>query len=299
MTHDHTVPARAASRHKKRLWVVMWMVLSFLVIQVITGIVSGSLALLSDAGHMGTDALGLGMALAAITVADKANRGDHRTFGLYRLEILAALANAAFLFAVAGYVFYEAVRRLQEPPEILTSPMLVVAALGLVVNLVSWRMLREGAGESLNMEGAFLEVAADLIGSLGVVAAALIVLFTGFVYADLIIAAGIGLFILPRAYRLGRKAIRVLVQAAPEDLDVAELQERLSMMNGVEDVHDLHVWTLTSGMPVASAHLIAGPMADRGAVLESARRLLREEFKIPHATMQVELGAEECTELTW
>lgn len=299
MGHDHAVPARAGSRHKRKLWLVLWMVIAFLVVQVITGILSGSLALLSDAGHMGTDALGLGMALAAITVADKAGSGDHRTFGLYRLEILAALANAALLFGVAGYVVFEAVRRLQDPPEILTGPMLIVAVLGLAVNLISWRMLREGAKESLNMEGAFLEVVADLIGSLGVVAAALIVLFTGYVHADPIIAAGIGLFILPRAYRLGRKAIRVLVQAAPDDLDLAELRSRLTKMDGVEDVHDLHVWTLTSGMPVASAHLIAGPGADRDAVLENARRLLRDDFKIPHATLQVELGAEDCAELTW
>ena len=297
--HNHGVSARAGSRHKKRLWLVLWMVLVFLVVQVVTGVLSGSLALLSDAGHMGTDALGLGMALAAITVADKASSGDHRTFGLYRLEILAALANAVLLFAVAGYVLYEAVRRLQDPPEILTGPMLVVALLGLVVNLISWRLLREAAQESLNMEGAFLEVVADMIGSLGVVAAALIVLATGYVHADPIIAAGIGLFILPRAFRLGRKAVRVLVQAAPEGLNLGELRGRLAKIGGVEGVHDLHVWTLTSGMPVASAHLIAGSAANRDSILGQAQQVLREDFDISHATLQVELGSQECAELTW
>lgn len=297
--HDHGASARTSTRHKGRLWWVFGLVVGFMVAEIVAGLFTRSLALLSDAGHMGTDALGLGMALAAITAATKASSGDHRTFGLYRLEILAALANAVLLFAVAGYVLYEAIRRFQDPPEVLSGPMLLVAVLGLAVNLWSWWMLREGAKESLNVEGAFLEVIADLIGSLGVIAAALIIRYTGWAYADPIIGAGIGLFILPRAYRLGRKAIRVLVQAAPEDLDLADLRERLSKMEGVDDVHDLHVWTLTSGMPVASAHLIAGPAADRDTVLENARRLLRDDFKIPHATLQIELGSEECAELTW
>ncbi|MGH8926352.1 MAG: cation diffusion facilitator family transporter [Acidimicrobiia bacterium] len=297
--HNHGISVRAGARYKRRLWLVLWMVLAFLVIQVITGILSGSLALLSDAGHMGTDALGLGMALAAITAADKASSGNHRTFGLYRLEILAALANAVLLFGVAGFVLYEASRRFQEPPEILSGPMLVVALLGLAVNVTGWRLLREGAAESLNMEGAFLEVIADLIGSLGVVAAALIVRYTGWLYADPIIGAGIGLFILPRAYRLGRKAIRVLVQAAPDNLDIVKLRTQLGAIQGVEDVHDLHVWTLTSDMPVASVHLMTDSNTDREAVLEGARRLLRDDFEIAHATLQVELGGEECSELTW
>lgn len=297
--HNHGVSVRAGVRHKKRLWLVFGLVVVFMFAEVVGGLLTHSLALISDAGHMATDALGLGMALAAIVAATKASSGDHRTFGLYRLEILAALANAILLFAVAGYVLYEAARRLQDPPEILSGAMLVVALLGLAVNLVSWRLLREGARESLNVEGALLEVVADLIGSLGVIAAALIIQFTGWVYADPIIGAGIGLFILPRAYRLGRKAIRVLVQAAPEDLDLGELRGRLSKMTGVEDIHDLHVWTLTSGMPVASAHLIAGPEADRDTVLEDARQLLRDDFKIAHATLQVERGTEECSEITW
>jgi cobalt-zinc-cadmium efflux system protein len=275
------------------------MVVVFMVAEVIAGVLTDSLALISDAGHMATDALGLGMALAAITAATKAGTGNNRTFGLYRLEILAALANAILLFVVAGYVLYEAVLRLRNPAEVLSGPMLVVALIGLGINLLGWQLLREGATESMNVEGAFLEVVADLVSSLAVVVAALIIWFTGWVYADPILGAAIGLFILPRAYRLGGKALRVLIQAAPENMDLPLLQSRLAGIDGVTNIHDLHVWTLTSGMPVASVHLAARDDADRDQVMEHARRLLRDEFEVTHATLQVERGADDCAELTW
>jgi cobalt-zinc-cadmium efflux system protein len=299
MSHGHGVSARAGARHKNRLIVVFALVVIFMVVEIVAGVLTNSLALLSDAGHMATDALGLGMALAAIVAASRAGRNGHQTYGLYRLEILAALANAVLLFGVAGYVLYEAYRRLGDPPGVLAGPMLMVAVLGLVVNIVGWALLREGASESINVEGAYLEVIADLIGSLGVIAAALIIRFTGWPYADIVFGAAIGLFILPRAWRLGRRAIRILIQAAPEDLDVAQLTNQMQRLEGVVGVHDLHVWTLTSEMEVASAHLTVNEETDPDEILDRARQLLAEHG-IEHATLQVESrNCPGCAELTW
>jgi len=297
--HQHT-SARAGARHIGALMVAFGLVVAFMVVEIIAGLATGSLALLSDAGHMATDALGLGMALAAITAANRARSGGHRTYGLYRLEILAALANAALLFGVAGYVLYEAARRFSDPPEILSGPMLVVAVLGLIVNLIGWRLLREGASDSINLEGAFLEVMADLIGSVGVIIAALIVRYAGWAYADPLFGAAIGLFILPRAWRLGRRALRVLVQAAPEGLDLGELRGRLASIPGVTDIHDLHVWTLTSEMDVATVHLVMSDGTDPHPTLDMARSLLQSEYGISHATLQVEPDSHEgCAEVAW
>lgn len=298
--HNHGSAVRAGSRYKSRLVWVFGLVLAFMVAEVVAAILTNSLALLSDAGHMATDAIGLGMALAAILAADKAGRDGQRTYGLYRLEILAALANAVLLFIVAGYVIYEAVQRFQDPPEVLSGTMLVVAVIGLVVNLVGWWLLRAGAEKSINVEGAYLETIADLVGSVGVIAAALIIRFTDWPYADPLFGAAIGLFILPRAYRLGRKAVRILVQAAPENLELSELRGRLTAIDGVKDVHDLHVWTLTSDMDVASVHLMTNPDGDPHLVLDRARDLLRDEYGIAHATLQVEPESHQgCAEMAW
>ncbi len=298
--HSRGSVARAGSRYKGRLVWVFCLVVVFMVAEIVAGILTNSLALLSDAGHMATDALGLGMALAAIVAADRAGRDGQRTFGLYRLEILAALANAVLLFGVAGYVLYEASHRFKEPPEVLSGPMLIVAVLGLGVNLVGWWLLRQGAEDSLNVEGAYLEVIADLIGSVGVIAAALIIQFTGWSYADPIFGAAIGLFILPRAWRLGSRAVRILVQAAPEGIDLADLQARLESIGGVSDVHDLHVWTLTSEMDVASVHLMTPTDADAHSIIDEATVLLRDQFGIAHATLQVEPDTHQnCLEISW
>jgi cobalt-zinc-cadmium efflux system protein len=291
---------RAGARHRPRLWFVFGMVLALMVAEIITGFATHSLALISDAGHMATDALGLGMALAAIVAADKADHDGQHTFGLYRLEVLAALANAALLVLVAGYVIVEAANRIREPHEILSGPMLAVAVLGLLVNIVSWRLLREGAAESINVEGAFLEVVADLAGSVAVIVAAVLIMLTGWPYVDSIFGAGIGLFILPRAWRLGGRAIRILVQAAPAGLDLGELRRRLAAIPGVGGVHDLHIWTLTSEMNVGTVHLIMAPDADIHLVIDRATDLLRDGYQIAHAAVQVEPEAhQECAEVTW
>lgn len=291
---------RAGERHRQALLVAFGLVVAYLVVQIITALATGSLALLSDAGHMATDAIGIGMALAAIVASSRAGRDARRTYGLYRLEILAALANAALLTVVSVVVVVEALRRLGDPPVVDSGPVLVVAAVGLAVNVVAWRLLRRGASESLNVEGAYLEVVADLAGSAAVVVSALLVRFAGWDLADPLFAVAIGAFILPRAWRLGRRAVRILIEAAPEHLDVDELRRRLGELPGVVDVHDLHVWTLTSEMEVASVHLTVADAADGHEVLDLASRLMRDDYAIGHATLQVEPDSHQgCVEAHW
>jgi cobalt-zinc-cadmium efflux system protein len=301
MGHDHgRVDVRAGARHAGRLWWSFGLVSGFLVVQVVVGLAANSLALLSDAGHMATDALGLGMALAAIAAANGATKAQHRTFGLYRLEILAALANAVLLFGVAGYVLFEAVRRLDDQPDVSSVPVLVVGIIGLVVNLVAFALLRHGATESLNVRGAYFEVVADTMGSVGVIVAAAVMWVTGWGWVDPVIGAGIGLFILPRAWRLGRDAVRILVQAAPEGVDLPAIRAALTSIDGVADVHDLHVWTLTSEMEVLTAHLGTADGTNSQSVLQQAQRLLADRFHLSHATLQVETaGNHDCDEMTW
>jgi len=301
--HSHGATMRAGARHKGRLTVALVVLGVFLVAEAVTGVLTDSLALLSDAGHMFTDVLGVGMALAAIHMADREERhgsAAHRTFGLYRLEILAALANAVLLFGVALYVLVEAARRIADPVDVLGVPMLVVAVLGLAANLAVFLMLREGAGESLNVRGAYLEVLSDTLGSVGVIVAAIVLEVTGWTWVDPVVGAAIGLFILPRTWNLGRQALRILVQAAPPGTDLDKLQGDLSAIPGVVDVHDLHVWTLTSEMDVASAHLMVRTGTDTHAVLDQARVVLRDTYAIAHATLQVEPDTHVgCDEVTW
>ena len=299
--HDHGTPAlHAGAKHRVRLWWAAGMLAAFMVVETVAALLTGSLALLSDAGHMFTDVLGIAMALAAIHAAGRAATDSQRTFGLYRLEVLAALANALLLTGVAVYVLIEAARRFTDPPEVPAGAMLVVAAGGLLVNVVAFLLLRSGARESINVRGAYLEVVGDLLGSVGVIVAAAVIAVTGWSYADPLIAVVVALMILPRTFALGRSAVRILVQAAPAHLDVAVVRDRLAAVPGVCDVHDLHVWTLTSGMDVASAHLSLEPQAELGAVLATARDTLHAEFHIDHATLQVEpVAAGGCRTTSW
>jgi cobalt-zinc-cadmium efflux system protein len=300
-SHDHGVAAmRAGARHIKPLMFSFILILAFLVVQIVVGVATGSLALLSDAGHMATDALGLGMALAAIQAASTARAHPQRTFGLYRLEILAALLNAVLLFAVAGYVLFEAAGRIGDSRDVASTPVLVVGVIGLGVNVVAFLLLRAGAKDSLNMRGAYLEVVSDTLGSVGVIVAAVVWGITGWTWVDPAIGGVIGVFILPRAWRLGREALQVLVQAAPARLDIPALQRELANIAGVVDVHDVHVWTLTSEMEVATAHLMVSVGTDSHAVLDQARQLLADQHGITHATLQVEPEDHHgCDEVNW
>lgn len=299
--HDHGASAaHAGARHRARLWWAGGLLAAFMVVEAVAALATGSLALLSDAGHMFTDVLGIAMALAAITAAGRAATDPQRTFGLYRLEVLAALANALLLTGVAGYVLIEAARRFTDPPDVPAGWMLIVATGGLTANVVAFALLRSGAKESLNVRGAYLEVLGDLLGSVGVLVAAGIIAVTGWSYADPIVAVVVALSILPRTFALGRSAVRILVQAAPSHLDVTEVRDRLAAVPGVCDVHDLHVWTLTSGMDVASAHLSLEAGAELGTVLAGAREALHDDFAIDHATLQVEpLGDGRCAPAGW
>lgn len=271
------------------------------VLQVTVGLFTSSLALLSDSAHVFTDIFGIFMALAAILVAQRAARRPDRTFGMYRTEVFAALANAILLFAVAGWVLYEAASRFTDPPEVPGLPVATVAVVGLAMNVIAFLMLRSGAKESINIRGAYLEVMADMVGSIGVLVSGLVTLAFGWRYADPVIGVAIGLFVLPRAFNLGRHAVRILLQQAPDRIDVTSIIEKINALPGVVDAHDLHVWTLTSGMEVASVHVTAVSDADPTTVLAATRTLLAEEFELGHATVQVELQGSDgkCAELAW
>ena len=284
----------------RRLAVVFSMVLVVAIVEVVGSVVSGSLALLSDAGHMATDALGLGMALAAIATVQRRGRTAHRTYGLYRLEILAALANAVLLIGIAAYVLFEAVSRLADPGEVTTGVMLVVAVIGLGVNAGGWMLLHRGARQTINLEGALLEVTADLVASLGVVLAAVVISFTGWNVVDPLLGLAIGVYVLPRAWRLGVRALRILVQAAPPGVDLDELASRLAGLPGVVEIHDLHVWTLTTEMEVASVHIVIEDNADFHTALHDARGFFKANYGISHATLQIEPESHtQCTEVAW
>lgn len=286
--HVHASAVSAGGRNKSRLLAALCLTAGYMLVEAVAGVLTGSLALISDAGHMLTDVLGLGMATAAIHVAERAKDNPSQTYGAYRLEVLAALANAVLLFGVAGYVLYEAVRRATAPPDIVGLPLLIVATVGLLVNLVAFRLLRAGAQESLNVRGAYLEVVSDALGSIGVIVAGVVVLTTGWPYADVIVGAGIGLFILPRTWRLGRSALRILLEQAPPEIDVEEVRRKLSSLPQVADIHDLHVWTVTSGLQAASGHLRLEPEGDLGEALREATKLLEDEYHIEHVTLQCE-----------
>ena len=290
----------AGARYRRPLLIAFLLTASFVAVEFAAAVISGSLALLSDAGHMLSDTGGLGMSLAAISLATAGSAAAHRTFGWYRLEILASLANTVLLFGVAGYVMYEAIQRLQEPPEVSTTPMIVVAIVGLLINLVCFRLLQAGAKESLNLRGAYLEVVADAVGSIGVLIGAGIIALTSWYWVDSVIAIGIGLFILPRAFALGRESLRILIESAPSHIEVDHLTRDLTQVDGVVEVHDLHVWTITSGMDAISVHLQVRPDSDTHAVLDQARDLLRDDHHITHATVQIEPTHHEgCKEVLW
>ena len=297
--HSHA-SIRSGERHKGKLFLAFCVLATLMVVEMLAGIVTGSLALLSDAGHMLTDVLGLGMALAAIQLASRGSKRSQNTFGLYRLEILAALANSLLLFGVAFYVLYEAVMRIGDPVEIDAVPVLVVAVLGLIANLIAFALLREGAKESLNVEGAYLEVLADTLGSVGVIVGAIVIELTGWTWVDPAVGVAIGMWILPRTWKLGGQALRILVQAAPPELDIDAVAADLGAVPGVVDVHDLHAWTLTSDMEVVSAHLMVTTGTDAHSVLDQARAVLRDNYGIDHATLQVEPDDHQgCEDLNW
>lgn len=284
MDHAHRSPSAA---HRDRLTVVFALTAVAFGAELVGGIVTNSLALLADAGHLFSDVVGIGLALAAIGVAGRpASAG--RTFGFLRIEILAAAVNAMLLFGVAAFVLLEAWRRFSAPPDIASGPMLGIALAGLAVNGVSLWLLRDAQRASLNLRGAYLEVLGDLAGSAAVVAAAVAIATTGWTGADAVASLAIGLMILPRAGLLLRDALHILLEATPKGVDLAAVRDHILEAEGVVDVHDLHAWTITSGMNVVSAHVVLEPTADPPGVLDELCRCLSGDFDIEHSTFQLE-----------
>jgi cobalt-zinc-cadmium efflux system protein len=265
---------------------VLGLTTAYLIAEVVGGVLTHSLALLA-AGHMLTDVAGLGLAILAIQFAERPATPE-RTYGFYRVEILAALTNAVVLIGISIYILYEAYQRFRNPPEIQSGAMLGVAAVGLVVNIVGIYLLRAASEESLNMKGAYFEVMSDMLTSIGVIAAAIIMLTTGWYYADPLISAGIGLFILPRTWLLLRDAVGVLLEGTPTDVNLAALREAIGTVAGVADVHDLHVWSLTSGVNALSVHTVLADHGLHDEVLAAVQKRVTADFKIAHATVQVE-----------
>jgi cobalt-zinc-cadmium efflux system protein len=290
--HDHSAHgATAGGAHRRRLTVVLGLTLVVLVAEVVGAVLSGSLALLADAGHMATDAAGIALALGAVTLAQRPARG-RRTFGWQRIEILAAVANGLLLLGVAVYVLVEAVLRIGRTTEIDSGLMLAVAGGGLVVNLVALVLLHPGRRDSLNVKGAYLEVLGDAFGSLAVLIAGLVILTTGWTFADTLASLAIGFLVVPRAWHLLREALDVLLEAAPRGVDLDDVRAHILAVDDVLGVHDLHAWTITSGLPVLSAHVVVSDAALRaghgGQVLDALCSCLGSHFDVEHCTFQLE-----------
>lgn len=285
--HDHGGPARSAGTNSRMLAIALGLTTTFLVAEVVGAFVFNSLALLSDAAHMFTDAAALAIALAAVKIGQRP-ADDARTFGYRRFEILAAAFNALLLFAVAIYVLWEGVTRFFRPVEVQSFGMLAVAAMGLIVNLVAMRLLAAGKERSLNMKGAYLEVWADMLGSVGVIAAAIAIMFTGWQWIDPVVAIGIGLWVLPRTWVLLKDTAQILLEGVPRGLRLSEVRAVIAAAPGVAGVHDLHAWSLTSDDSSLSVHVELAPGADAESVRIAVAAVLLERFRIVHATIQTE-----------
>ncbi|WP_369046223.1 cation diffusion facilitator family transporter [Sinomonas sp. P10A9] len=290
--HSHDYGASTATgRHRRRLLLVLAITLGVVVVQLVAGLVSGSLALLADAGHMFSDAAGLAIALTAAWIAARPAT-DHRTFGYQRAEVLAALGNALVLIVVAVFIFIEGVRRLQGEAEVQTTPMLTGAVIGAAANIAGLLILHGAHRESLNVRGAYLEVLGDLVGSLAVIVAGVVIVLTGWVQADALASLAIAVFIVPRAWSLLRDVVDVLLEATPKGMSLETIREHVLSAPGVVDVHDIHAWTITSGVPVFSAHVVVDDSVldaeGMDHVLDRLQGCLGEHFDTEHCTFQLE-----------
>lgn len=295
--HGHTHPTPSGPAALPKMLIALSILTTFLVLEVVVALSIGSLALLADAGHILTDLVALGMGAFALLLARRPPT-SRRTFGWHRAEVLTTVFNAVLLIALAIYIVVEAVNRLGEPTEIPGGWLIVVAAAGLLANGVVIMMLRSSAADSLAVRSAYLEVLADAISSIGVIIAGVVLLTTGWSYVDLVVAIAISLWVVPRAILLGLSALRILTEQSPKNVDVAAIEHELRQIDGVLDVHDLHVWSLTIGMDAATVHVTTTPNAT--AVLGSARAVLTAH-QLEHATIQVEEQGQQgqCSELSW
>jgi len=283
--HDHEHGHGEGNR--RALALVLALTAGYTVVEIIGGLLTGSLALLADAGHMLSDNLSLGLALFAAWLAQRPAT-PNKSFGYRRAEILAALANGVTLVAVSIWVFFEAYSRFSDPPEVLGGPMLLVAALGLLVNAAGATILYRSGGESLNVEGAMRHVFADALGSVGAIVAAAVIILTGWRYADPLISVAIGVLILGSSWKLLKDSTNILLEATPPNLDATDVGEKMASAEGIVEVHDLHIWTITSGFPALSAHVLVGRQEDCHTRRRELEDLLAHEYDISHTTLQVD-----------
>lgn len=285
--HDHGGHSHGAGANKKALAIVLSFTLTYMFVEIIGGLLTGSLALLADAAHMASDNVALGLALFAFWLSGRPAT-PNRSFGYKRGEILAALFNGVTIVAVSIWIFYEAYDRFREQPEILGGWMMAVAVIGLLVNVAGAVILTRSAGENLNMQGALRHILADLLGSVGVIAAAIVIILTGWSYADPLISILIGVLVLVSSWRLLRDSVNILLEGAPPGMDASEVGAKMASVRGVEEVHDLHVWTITSGFPALAAHVLVGKNEDCHQKRRDLETLLGEEFGIEHTTLQMD-----------
>lgn len=289
----------AGGAHRGRLRVALGITLLVLLVEVVGSVLTGSLALLADAGHMATDAVGLAMALFAVGIAARPP-SERRTFGYARAEILAAVLNSVLLFGVGAFIFYEGIRRLVVPHGFDGGATIVFGLVGLVANSASMAVLMRGQRASLNVRAAFLEVMADALGSFAVVLSAVVFLATGWQRADAVASLLIGALIVPRTWRLLREAVDVLLEAAPKDVDMAQVRRHIEALKGVEGLHDLHAWTITSGLPVLSAHVVVSQdvldAVGHEKMLHELQSCLGAHFDVEHCTFQLEPVGHEAHE---
>ncbi|MCV7409819.1 cation transporter [Mycobacterium florentinum] len=291
--HSHTPAEADASRMIPRMIMAAGILATFFVIELATSLLINSLALLADAGHMLTDVVAVFMGLAAVMLAKRGSTSPYRTYGWHRAEVFTAVANAVLLVGVAAFILYEAIERLGTGAEVPGLPMIVVALAGLVANFVVAMLLRSHSEGSLAVKGAYMEVIADTVGSLGVLIAGIVTVTTHWPYADVVVAVLVALWVLPRAFSLARAALRILSETSPAHIDVEELRTALNAVDGVTEVHDLHVWTLSPGKDMCTVHLISA--TDSASVLTDAREVLHERG-LEHATVQVESRDSDCSE---
>ncbi len=292
--HNHTPDESEASRMIPRMIAAAAILAGFFVVELTTSLLINSIALLADAGHLLTDVVAVFMGLGAVTLARRGSSSPARTYGWHRAEVFTAVANAGLLIGVAVFILWEAIQRLKQAPEVPGTPLIVVALAGLLANLVVAMLLRSHSEGSLAVKGAYMEVVADSVSSLGVLIAGIVTVTTGWPYADVVVAVLVAIWVLPRAISLARAALRILSEASPAHIDVDELRSALGAVDGVTEVHDLHVWTLSPGKDMCTAHLTSS--ADSARVLNDARAVLSARG-LDHATVQVECpGSAECTD---